>query len=133
MDSSKEQKDVKAENPANAIGNDESQTKAEISPQLLPDIPPEVAHENSDISVDVKLVSLGSVANGVIDASYTSDVSSKLNTSKEQEALNSSFEWQMSVCMSEEERTQINQVAKENLERRLKAKEEALKEKEKQL
>ena len=92
VDSSKEQEDVKAEIPAIASGNDESQTKAEIPPQLLPDIPPEVAHENFDISVDVKSVSLGSVANGVIDASYTSDVSSKLNTSKEQEALNSSFE-----------------------------------------
>ena len=37
------------------------------------------------------------------------------------------------MCISEEERTWINQVAKENLERRSKAKEGALKEKEKQL
>ena len=92
VDSSKEQKDVSVENPVNASGNVESQTKAEIPPQLPPDIPPEVALENSDVSVDIKSVSLGSVANGVIDASYASDVSSKLNTSKEQEALNSSFE-----------------------------------------
>ena len=92
VDSSKEQKDVSAENSVNASGNDDSQTKVEIPPQLPPDIPPEVARENSDVSVDVKSVSLGSVANAVIDASYTSDVSSKLNTSKEQEALNSSFE-----------------------------------------
>ena len=133
VDSSKEQKDVSGENTVEASGTDESQSKAEMTPQLCPDIPPEVVPNNSDIIVDVKSVSLGSVTNGVIDASYASDVSSKLNTSKEQEALNGSFEHQVSVCISKEERTWINQVTKQNLERRLKEKEEALKLKEKQL
>ena len=130
LDSSKEQKDVSTDNAVQASATGASQSKAEIPAQLPPDVPAEVARDNSDVSVDVKSVSLGSVANGVIGASYTSDVSSKLNMSKEQEALNNSFEWQVSVCILKEERTRINQVAKKNLERRFKEK-EALKEKEK--
>ena len=89
VDSSKEQKDLSMENAVQASGNNVSESKGEVPP----DMPP----ENSDISVDSKSMTLGSVANGVIDASYASGVSSKLNTSKEKEALNVSFDWQVSL------------------------------------
>ena len=89
---SKEKKDVSMENAVQASANNVSESKAEVPPEMPPD--------NSDVSVDSKSVSLGSVANDVIDAS---DVSSKLNTSKEKDALNAFFERQVSVCISKEE------------------------------
>ena len=95
VDLSKEQKDLSMENAVQANANNVSESKVEVPPDMSPD--------NSDASVDSKSVSLGSVANGVIDTSYASDVSSKLNTSKENDTLNASFEWQVSVCISKEE------------------------------
>ena len=100
VDSSKEQKDTSTENPVQGNSNNVSESKGEVTPEskgeVQPDskgeVPPDMPAENPDVSVDSKSVSLGSVANGVIDASYASDVSSKLNTSKEKEALNASFE-----------------------------------------
>ena len=51
----------------------------------------------------------------------------------EKDALNASFQWKVSVCIFKEDCTWINQVAKDNLEKQLKEKEESAKEIEKQL
>ena len=109
VDSSKEQRNGSLENAMLSNRNSVDVSKAEVCP--------EVPAANSDISVDSKSVSVASIANGVIDASYGSDVSSKLNTSMEKDALNASFQWKVYKCISKEEFTRINQVAKDNLKK----------------
>ena len=87
-----------------------------------------MAHDNSEGSVDVKTVSLGSV----VDASCKW-YKFKVEYIKRTRSIEWFF-WMASVCVHIRKRKNTDQSScKKNLERRLKEKEEALKGKEKQL